>query len=186
MPFGLGFFATAGAGAGAAGSFDLLETTIVGAGGAASVTFSSLGTYASTYQHLQIRMTARANRPSSTTDPLIITLNGTGQTNAHVLYGNGSTVGAGAIGTSYSLLDAITGPNASTSAFGACVIDILDPFETTKNKTMRALTVANTVGALGSVLFGTTASTTSITITPFSATNYLQGSRFSLYGLKAA
>ena len=184
MPFGLGFFATAGAG-GAAGSFDLLESQVLGTA-VGSVTFSSLGTYATTYQHLQIRMVARANRPSSTTDPLIITLNGSGQTHAHSLFGNGSSVSSGAIASQYSLLDAITGPNAATNAFGACVIDILDPFETTKNKTMRGFTGANTVVALGSVLFGTTSSTTSITITPFSATNYMVGSRFSLYGIKAA
>ena len=47
MPFGLGFFATAGAGA--AGSFDLLETQVLGSA-QASVTFSSLGTY-SNYKH---------------------------------------------------------------------------------------------------------------------------------------
>lgn len=185
MPFGLGFFAVAGAG-GSLGAFDLLETQVLGSGGAASVTFNNLTTsYGSTYKHLQIRMTARASRPSSTTDPVIITLNGSGQTKSHALYANGSSVNSYAEG-SYSLWDAITGTNAATGAFGACVIDLLDPFETTKNKTMRAFTGANTVVTLGSVLFATTATTASVTLTPFSATNFLQGSRFSLYGIKGA
>jgi hypothetical protein len=183
MPFGLGFFATAGAG-GAAGSFDLLESQVLGST-AASVTFSSLSTYASTYQHLQIRMVARASRSGATTDPLIVKLNSTTQTYGHHLFGNGSSVGSGNIATSYSLLDAITGATAATNAFGACVIDILDPFETTKNKTIRALTGANTVVSLSSTFWNFTTAVSSIELSAFSATNFLVGSRFSLYGWKA-
>ena len=182
MPFGLGFFATAGAGA--AGSFDLLETQVLGST-AASVTFSSLGTY-SNYKHLQIRMVARASRSGATTDPLIVNLNSTTQTYGHHLFGNGSSASSGNIATSYSLLDAITGATAATSAFGACVIDILDPFETTKNKTIRALTGANTVVSLSSTFWNFTTAVSSIELSAFSATNFLVGSRFSLYGLKGS
>jgi hypothetical protein len=183
MPFGLGFFATAGAGA--AGSFDLLESQVLGST-AASVTFSSLSTYASTYQHLQIRMVARASRSGATTDPLIVKLNSTTQTYGHHLFGNGSSVGSGNIATAYSILDAITGATAATNAFGAGVIDILDPFETTKNKTIRALTGANTVVALSSTFWNFTTAVSSIELSAFSATNFLVGSRFSLYGLRAS
>ena len=183
MPFGLGFFATAGVSA-AAGSFDLLETQVLGSS-QASVTFSSLGTY-SNYKHLQIRMVARASRSGATTDPLIVKLNSTTQTYGHHLFGNGSSVGSGNIATSYSLLDAITGATATANAFGACVIDILDPFETTKNKTIRALTGANTVVSLSSTFWNFTTAVSSIELSAFSATNFLVGSRFSLYGIKGA
>ena len=183
MPFGLGFFATAGAGA--AGSFDLLETQVLGSS-QASVTFSSLSTYASTYKHLQIRMVARASRSGATSDPLIVRLNSTTQTYGHHLYGNGSSVGSGNIATSYSLLDALAGASAATNAFGAGVIDILDPFETTKNKTIRGLTGAGSSVALSSTFWNFTTAVSSIELSAFSATNFLVGSRFSLYGLKGS
>lgn len=181
MPFGLGFFAVAGAG-GAARSFDLLETQVLSST-AASVTFSSLGAY-SNYKHLQIRMVARASRSGATTDPLIVRLNSTTQTYGHHLFGNGSSAGSGNIATAYSLLDAITGATAATNAFGSCVIDILDPFETTKNKTIRAMSGANTVVALSSAFWNFTTAVSSIELSAFSATNFLVGSRFSIYGIK--
>jgi hypothetical protein len=84
------------------------------------------------------------------------------------------------------LLDAITGATATANAFGACVIDILDPFETTKNKTIRGLTGANTVVSLSSTFWNFTTAVSSIELSAFSATNFLVGSRFSLYGIKAA
>jgi hypothetical protein len=184
MPFGLGFFATAGSG-GAAGSYDLLESQVLGSS-AASVTFSSLSSYASTYKHLQIRITARASRAASTTDPMIIKLNGSTQTRSHALYGNGSSLNSYSETTAYSLWDAITGASATSNAFGGIVIDLLDAFDTNKNKTLRAMTGANTVVTLGSVLYGTTSATTSLEFTAFSGTNFLTGSRFSLYGIKGA
>lgn len=167
-------------------AYELLESVVLG-GSQASVTFSNLNAaYGSEYQHLQIRMTARASRPSSTTDPLIIQLNGSTQNYSHVLYGNGSSATSGGVATQYSLVDAITGTNAATDAFGACIIDILDPFELNKNKVLRALTGANTVVTSASVLYTTTSVTTSISLTAFSGTNFLAGSRFSLYGIKAS
>ena len=184
MPFGLGFFATAGAG-GAAGSFDLLETQVLSST-AASVTFSSLSTYASTYQHLQIRMVARASRSGAQTDPLILRLNSTTQTYHHHLYGNGSTIASGTSATGFSILDAISGATAATNTFGAGVIDILYPFETTKNKTIKAFSGAHPVVALSSVFWNFTTAVSSIELSAFSATNFLVGSRFSLYGIKAA
>lgn len=180
-PFPLGILASAG---GVAGSFDLLESQML-TSPQASITFSNLNTsYASNYKHLQIRMVARASRPSSTTDPVIMKLNGNTQTRAHVLYANGSSVNSYSEATAYSLWDAITGTTAATDAFGTVVIDILDAFETTKNKTVRVLTAANTVVTLGSVFWDSTATTSSINLSAFSATNFLSGSRFSLYGIK--
>lgn len=167
------------------GSFDLLETEIL-LSPQASVTFSDLITkYATEYQNLQIRMTARASRSGATTDPLIVKLNGATQTYAHHLYGNGSTAGSGYVATAYSVLDAITAPGAVAGLFGSCVIDILDPFKTAKNKTIKAFSGANNVVALSSAFWNLTNPTSSITLSAYSATDFLIGSRFSLYGFKA-
>jgi hypothetical protein len=192
MPFGLGFFATAGAGAGAAGSFDLLESQILGSN-QTSITFSNLNsTYGTTYQHLQFRIVTRTLR-SGTDDALQITFNSSGNTGAsHQLWGNGSSVSSQAPTNevqqiaSYSL----TAANSAANSFGAVVVDILDPFETTKNKTMRAL--AGKVGDTSVVSLSSLAwySTAAITTIKFDSRNgnfgFAANSRFSLYGWKAA
>lgn len=167
-------------------SFVLLETVTL-TSSQASVEFANLNTkYGSTYQHLQIRMVGRASRSGATTDPLIIRLSGATQTYGHHMFGNGSSVGSGNIATAYSILDAITGATATANAFGACVIDILDPFETTKNKTIKAFSGANTVVGLSSTFWNSTSAVTSVSLTPFSGTNFLTGTRISIYGLKGS
>jgi hypothetical protein len=74
-----------------------------------------------------------------------------------------------------------------TSGFTGAVMDILDPFETTKNKTTRTLGgQAEGVFSqirLGSGMWMNTSSVTSIKLT--GGVNISSGSRFSLYGIKA-
>jgi hypothetical protein len=181
MPFGLGFFATAGAGAGAAGSFDLLETQVLGST-AASITFASLNTYASTYQHLQIRM---AGSTTSGINWVDIQFNGDTGSNysRHELRGNGSSVTSSASANYDSYLFGIWG-----DAPGAAVVDLLDPFETTKFKTGRAL--SGWVGADGVQLtsgsWRNTNAISSIQIKNNGSAIFKIGTRFSLYGIKAA
>jgi hypothetical protein len=193
MPFGLGFFATAGAGAGAAGSYDLLETQVLG-GSSASVTFSSLSTYAATYQHLQIRAVSRLDSGSGDEAQGYIRFNGDSGTNysGHWLlgFGSGSPVSTSFVSVSYMpgldhALNATAGGN-----FAASVIDILDAFETTKFKTIRSLSGAAAGGIfLTSGSWRNTNALTSITLGPPTnqpTWNLATGSRYSLYGLKAA
>lgn len=191
MPFGLGFFATAGAGA--AGSFDLLETQVLG-GSTASVTFSSLSTYAATYQHLQLRMVARSLRPDLDRDLCVIEMNGdTGNNyNSHGLVGAGNGVFSFTSGQTariemFSQLQASTSP---TGAYSAYVVDFLDAYETSKFKTIRSLsggTIRSSESGVGlaSGLWRNTNALTSIKVYGTSA-NLASGSRFSLYGIKAA
>jgi hypothetical protein len=190
MPIPLGILAAAGFRPSAAGSFDLLETTVL-TGSQASVEFTNLTSkYASTYQHLQIRATVRATN-ASTFSFIHAQLNGDTATNynRHVMFGEGSGIGSygytnqNSIGFGYS-----AGGNSPTSSFGAIIWDLLDPFETTKFKTSRSLFGGpngyNLVG-IHSGAWRNTNSVTSIKI--YSDTNDLaQYSRFSLYGLKAA
>jgi hypothetical protein len=188
MPFGLGFFATAGAGAGAAGSFDLLETQVL-TGTAASVTFSNLNsTYGSTYQHLQIRATTRI---TTGTNLVVYRINGDTASNYswHWMLGNGSQVESGGTGSYDSIVEYSTVASDETAnAFSAIIVDILDPFETTKYKTTRTFAGRSTSRnhvSLSSGSWRNTAAMTSYSLAPGSG-SWAIGSRFSLYGIKAA
>jgi hypothetical protein len=190
MPFGLGFFATAGAG-GAAGSFDLLETQVLGSS-QASITFSSLSSYSS-YQHLQIRYTARSSNSGTASDGLWLRFNSDSGSNYswHRLEGNGSTVTSGA-GTTQTWILMGVAPRSGNTAniFTGGVCDILDPFETTKNKAIRSLHGLTGTGNpgvfLGSGMRMNTEAVSSLSILPDAGQNLVTGSRFSLYGIKAA
>ena len=186
----LGILAAAG-GAVAAGSYDLLETEIL-TGTQATVTFSSLGTYAADYQHLQVRMVARSNR-ADTGSYMYVQFNGdTGSNyNYHYLHGTGSAVNSGATFGVYpsgivdiNFLPAATDPSNS---FGVGTLDILDPFETSKYTTARTLSGQTSNSSrigLTSGAWRNTASLTSITFDDVFG-SFVTGSRFSLYGLKA-
>jgi len=157
----------------------------------ASVTFSSLGTLAAGYQHLQLRMVTRDNRGISGTNNIRLQVNSDSGSNYadHGLYGNGSSVLSYA-NTSQSQFNAlsINPSNSDTAdAFGAGVVDFLDCFETTKYTTIRSLngvTVAagSTIRLSSSVWMNTNALDT-LLIYPSSA-SFVSGSRFTLIGLK--
>lgn len=187
-PLPLGILAASGFVAVASG-YDLLETEIL-TGSQASVTFSSLNsTYGSTYQHLQIRATARSGA-SDTDSFFYLTLNADTGANydRHQLWGNGGTVSSnnfsyGGVGL---IILGCTANNAAADTYGASIIDFLDPFETTKNTTVRSLggqtSGLNRIGLESFAWFNTDA-LTSIQLAP-SASSFVTGSRFSLYGLK--
>jgi hypothetical protein len=166
--------------------YELLETQVL-ATSETSVTFSSLGTYAADYKHLQIRWNARSNRGDTDT-VFSLKFNGSsGDYQTHGLYGNGSTVASFSndstyiYGSSFSL--ASTSPS---NAFTGGVMDILDPFNSNKNTTIRSLH-GNTGGYnrvfLLSGLWVNTASITTIALADLYST-IVAGSRFSLYGVK--
>lgn len=184
----LGVIQAQASGAVAAGSFDLLETQVLSSS-AASVTFSGLSAYAADYKHLQIRMVARADN-SAVSNNAIMQFNGdTGANYArHALYGSGGSVGSFGL-ASQNWFTIATGAASSqtANAFGAGVIDILDPFETTKNTTARGLSGNPTdIISLFSGFWNNTAAVTSITLDQQGAANWVTGSRFSIYGWKAA
>jgi len=185
----LGIFSAAGAGGGAfASDYELIESYILGSN-QASVNFTGLGTYSSTYKHLQVRMVTRTVR-TEINDSVISRFNAdTGSSYAwHRLIGNGSSVSSSS-GTSqsYILNDATAGNTFTTNGFFPAVIDILDPYSTTKNTTTRTL-----IGGAGSYnaiqlnsgVWLNTASVTSFQLLPLNSANFLTGSRFSLYGIK--
>ena len=167
-------------------AFDLLETQVL-ASSAASVTFSSLSTYAADYQHLQLRMVSAQTVGSS---GAAINLRFNSDTGAnysyHGLFGSGSSVGSYA-GTSTTALFAgiSAGNTAGTNIFGASVCDLLDVFSSSKYKTTRALegSVPGEIGIM-SGNWRNTAAVSSITILGDGGGSFKQFSRFSLYGIR--
>lgn len=193
MPIPLGILAVAGAGAaGAASSFDLLESVIL-TNNTASVTFSSLNTY-SDYKHLQVRIVARdTNSFASTIRDLNMRFNSDSGTNyfGHELIGDPSWPGVFSqnLGnTSRIRARATLDDSATANIYVASIWDILDFSNTSKNKTVRILSgvpLASSADArivFSSGAWNNTAAITSITIT--GADLHKSGSRFSLYGVK--
>ena len=173
-------------------SFVLLETVTL-TSAQASVEFANLNTkYGSSYQHLQLRVVARSSR-ADTGDDIILRFNNdstAGNYRYHALYGTGSVAGSenAQTATGARFMQA-TGANFTASAFNAGVCDILDPFETTKNKTIR--TLSGVPGSydrvwLASNLWANTSAVTSITLVSGFSGNFVTGSRFAIYGLKGS
>jgi hypothetical protein len=185
--FPLGILSAAGAG-GVGGSYELIQTQLLGSA-QSDITFSSLATYASTYKHLQIRYTTRSTR-TATVDNLGVRFNGvtSASYSHHRLLADGSTVASynGANAT-YMLGDNTTASTAPASVFSSGIIDIVDPYSTSKNKTMRilcgqALSGAN-IAELVSGAFYSTDSLTSVQIYALNG-NLAANTRMSIYGIR--
>jgi hypothetical protein len=101
----------------------------------------------------------------------------------HELTAGGASVSSNAqINRTFMQLNAMTGANNTANQFGVAVIDFLDTYSTTKNKTLRTLEGANGITLMSGV-YRVTDSLTSIEI--FSNTfNMVTGCRLSLYGIK--
>ena len=177
------------------GAYDSIATTTVGAGGASSITFSSIP---STYTHLQIRGFARSNRTGNS-DAIILSLNSdTTSSNyaCHLLYGDGT--GAYAFAETSSAPNnfggmragTINAANGSSSILAGCVFDILDYTSTSKNTTMRSLCGFDTNGSpyqeidFSSGLWLNTNAVTSIRLSVYGGTGFTQYSQFALYGIR--
>ncbi len=188
--FPLGILSAAGAGGVAFSSdYELIETQILGSS-QAGITFSNLGTYSSTYKHLQIRATIRASLAASA-DTIAIRINGdTGSSyTQHGVYGEGSSVFSFSASPAVVANGSIGGaPGSTTTAntFSASVVDILDAYSTSKTKVFRSLhgysTSVNGV-ALNTGAWLSTASITSINIYAGNA-SFVAGTRMSIYGVK--
>jgi len=168
--------------AGAVGDYELLETTILGSD-QATVSFTSLNsTYGSTYKHLQVRFTMRSST-AGTGDGVLVKMNGSNADYEHQLEGNGSTVTSSANSGQFDPI--VAGDGAASGVFSGTVIDILDAFGS-NNKTMRAMSGSATLRImLTSGLFIDTNPVDSLTF-DLPVANIMAGSRFSIYGIKAA
>jgi hypothetical protein len=160
----------------------------VGSGGSSSITFSSIP---STYQHLQIRVTARGSASTNFISAGLRFNSDTGTNyQIHQLLGSGSAASAGSDLNLTSIFSTFI-PAASSAAnvFGTGVIDILDYADTNKYKTTRTFTGFDLNGSgyiiLRSGNWRSTSAVSSITL--FDADNavgFAQYSSFALYGIK--
>ncbi len=169
--------------------YESIATVTVGSGGASTISFTSIP---STYQHLQIRGIARTTA-SQDRESLKLTFNSdTGSNYArHSLWGSGSAASAfGEASTAFILLTDFAAATATASIFGSAVTDVLDYKNTNKYTTVRSLggvdlNAAVTVfDGLNSGLWMNTAAVSSITLTPFSGSNFVKYSSFALSGIK--
>lgn len=168
-------------------SYDSIATVIVGAGGTPSVTFSSIP---STYTHLQLRVSAR--EVTGGFDQMYMRVNGDTGANysKHNMGGSGSSglVYGGSGSTSSVSIGVIGGSNQVANTFAVSVTDFLDYTNTSKYKTIRALSGIDSNGTgynwFASGLWQNTNAITSINIFPTGATDFAQYTHFALYGIK--
>jgi hypothetical protein len=176
----LGILSSAGGGF---GTYELIQTQILGTA-AASITFSGLSTYASVYKHLQLRVLDRQSTGASEGYGRISFNGVTTNQVSHLLYATGS--GVFSIYDSTRIASYGIAATDTANVFTARVIDILDAFSSTKNKTLRMLygneATSNKRIVLESGLWSSTAAISSVTMT--SQDNYVTGSRFSIYGIR--
>jgi hypothetical protein len=172
------------------GAYDSIATVTVGAGGASTITFSSIP---STYTHLQIRMMARSTSAGLDGSYFDIRLNGDSGSNYsyHALFGNGSSASAAGLSSqTASYLQRFASAGASSGVFGAGVLDVLDYANTNKNKTLRTLGGFDGNSVYGSIyltsaVWMSTSAVSSIVLTADSGgANFAQYSQFALYGVK--
>lgn len=165
------------------GAYDLLETTILDSS-ASSVSFTGLGSYTG-YKHLQVRSVQTGTGFGSGAVELFAQFNA--DTSAsyahHRLVGNGSSVSSNGASSVTAIFAGFVGADFPT----ATVMDILDPFSTSKNTTVRCLSGGLTGPDeihLNSGLYNNTSAITSVQLFPRSGGSFVAGSRFSLYGIK--
>jgi hypothetical protein len=187
----LGIFSAAGAGGEVvAGDYELIESSIISGSSTSSITFSNLGDYSSTYKHLQIRWVARGTNAATLVGLYLRYNNDSGSNYSFQEYtGRQTLTGARtalASQTSAYLGD-MTGASESSNIFSAQMLNILDPYSTTKTKASQGFwgvssSSVRRVG-LSTQAWYSTSSVTSIMLFPSTAF-FAADSRFSLYGIR--
>lgn len=165
-------------------SYESIQTVTVGAGGQASISFTSIP---STFKHLQIRGIARQAGGGDTQN--YMRFNGDTATNysTHAVFGYGS--GTGVLGNdNVNYMSVAAATSLATNVFVGVVVDILEYSNANTYKTMRAISGDDQNGG-GYVWFSSgnwrnTSAINSITIYNNSSQNFVQYSSFALYGIK--
>jgi hypothetical protein len=176
-------------------SYDSIATVSVGAGGASSITISSIP---STYTHLQVRGIARTARATFSNDGVVVRFNSDSGTNysRHQIAGDtfSQSFDVNATANSTGPYGVAAGNGANANVFGPLVIDIFDYANTNKSKTFRYFggvdnnsnsNQTNGWVGLSSGAWYNTNAITSITFSGLSG-NLLQFSTFALYGIKVS
>jgi hypothetical protein len=165
------------------GSYESIATTTVGAGGTATISFTSIP---ATYTHLQLRVFVRC---SSNGNQIVMNFNSDTASNyaEHHIKGDGASTSVYG-GTTNAIKSGDTaGTGGTASVFGGMVIDILDYASTNKNKTVRILNGydLNGSGKIGlySGLWNNTSAITRIDAAWGGGITFLEGTQIALYGI---
>jgi hypothetical protein len=166
-----------------ANSYESIATVTVGAGGSASVSFTSIP---ATYTHLQIRGIVR----TATSVSLGLRFNSDTGANYSRHYLNGSGTAAASGGTAGTTMVFAGTAAQAASTFGTNVIDILDYTNTNKYKTTRTLSGSDNNGSgylqMMSGNWRNTNAVTSIDVFQVEADTFTEYSTFALYGIKGS
>ena len=167
----------------------LLQSQTVGAGGAASITFSSIP---QGYRALQLRSYAQSARSSGIEyDDMAIVFNSDASNNYsnHHLYGNGASASSDSrVSAPNIILYSGFGDQYAGSWWAPSIVDIIDYANSSKSKTLRAINGTTTNGSsvqleLCSGAWMSLSAVTSITISATTGSAITQYSRFDLYGI---
>lgn len=165
------------------GDYESIATTVVGAGGTGTITFSSIP---SGYKHLQVRGLGIFSGAGSYGYIAFNGDNASGNYSSHTLYGTGSSAASNSA-TTQNRGTFTNAAGTSPDAPNAMVLDILDYANVNKYKTIRTLYAwdANGTGYVefGSSNWRSTSAITSIVLST-SGNTFAQYSSFALYGIK--
>ena len=160
-------------------AYNLIATTTVGSGGAASIVFSGIP---QTYTDIKVVMSLRA---SDSATQILLSLNGsTSNFSARYLFGDGSTPSSGTLAR---YVGALTPSSFTASTFGNTELYIPNYAGSTyKSYSADGAVETNATGAYLSLVAGLwsdVAAITSLTLTGNSG-NFVEYSSASLYGIK--
>jgi hypothetical protein len=175
-------------------SFESIATTTLGSDN--TITF---GTIPTTFQHLQLRISGKTNRPTYNND--LVSLRFNGDTSSNYRYFHMKGTGSGALSLENGSSSASTklysvghiGDTVNNSSnFGYAVVDILDYNLSTKVKTIRSISGYDANGggtdpgiiSFNGGLWQSTNAITSITLLPAEGSNLVSGTSIALYGIK--
>jgi hypothetical protein len=157
-------------------SFASIATQVVGAGGAASVTFNNIP---QNYSHLELHIFAKDGAAGVFSNTSVRINGGNGEWR-HDAFGSGTAPGSSNDPSSF--IAYIGG----TAQFGSAIVEILEYTSTVKAKTLRGFSALDTNGnGLSTILSGVETSlapVTSLVLTPATG-NFAQYSHFALYGI---
>ena len=160
-----------------------------------SVTFSSLGSY----EHLQLRISAKSDHTSASNDDIELNFNGDTDPNYsyHQMMGSEAAPSTDAENSdSFIKVSSIQSSATQSGAenYGAVIVNILDyKDDGNKNTTVMGTGGLNRItaqlwGNSRSILFmglwDNTDDVTSIVLAPSGGSNFLRGSSFALYGIQ--
>jgi hypothetical protein len=172
-------------------TFELISSTTVGSGGAASIEFTSIP---STYTDLCLKVSLRTSiTDADQRNSALLTFNNSGSGYSfRNVYGVGSTAGSGN-GSSQSTLYAgvVTASNATASTFSNSEFYIPNYAGSTNKSVSLDYTQENNsatfwVDGLLAGLWANTAAITSVKLIPDTVSNWVQYSTAYLYGVKNA